>query len=129
MIRFSSPQNPLETITIDFAGPFPESPGGNTYFLITVDHLTRYVEVYPISAQNSSEAIRGILQSIASPNMDPESSLLVDIVDETMDPTSSALTPEEEEIVRNFSLSPPGSPVGEEDRGKSTTIGSTEMTP
>ncbi|CAG7718312.1 unnamed protein product, partial [Allacma fusca] len=38
--------------------------------------------------------------------MDSESSLLAEIVDKTTDPISLTFTPEEEEIVRNFSLSP-----------------------
>ncbi|CAG7828038.1 unnamed protein product, partial [Allacma fusca] len=57
-----------------------------------------------------------------------ESSLLAEIVDETTDPISLTFTPEEEEIVRNFSLSPPGSPVREEDRGTATNTESMEMT-
>ncbi|CAG7823924.1 unnamed protein product, partial [Allacma fusca] len=46
--------------------------------------------------------------------MENESILLEENSDQTPDPGSSILTLEEEEIVRGFSLSPPGSPTGME---------------
>jgi hypothetical protein len=39
---------PLDRITIDLAGPFPESDRGNRYLLIATVYFTKWPEVYTI---------------------------------------------------------------------------------
>ena len=40
--------SPLERVTIDIVGPFPETPRGNKYALVAVDCFTKYLEVFPM---------------------------------------------------------------------------------
>ena len=40
--------NPMERVTIDIVGPFPESPRGNKYALVAVDCFTKYLEIFPM---------------------------------------------------------------------------------
>ena len=39
---------PLERVTIDIVGPFPETPRGNKYALVAIDCFTKFLEAFPL---------------------------------------------------------------------------------
>ena len=43
-----TPTSPFEVTAMDITGPYPLTPRGNRFLLTFVDHLTKYVEAYPI---------------------------------------------------------------------------------
>jgi hypothetical protein len=43
----SIPENPWETICVDFTGPFPASASGHDMIMVVIDKLTRYVHYIP----------------------------------------------------------------------------------
>ena len=48
----------MECLNIDFVGPYPD----DGYTLVIIDTFTRWVELYPCTAANAQEALRGLLQ-------------------------------------------------------------------
>ena len=42
------PKIPFEVTSMDITGPYPKTPRGNKYLLTFIDHLTKYVEAFPI---------------------------------------------------------------------------------
>lgn len=48
---------PFQCIFIDFLGPYPRSPRGNTHAIIVSDYFTKYVLVKPIRAANAKNLI------------------------------------------------------------------------
>ena len=55
--RFPSVQRPFQRVAMDFAGPFPASRKGNRYFLVIVDHFSKYVKVFPLPEATMETAI------------------------------------------------------------------------
>ena len=52
------PANPMEVIGIDFIGPFkPPDAAGNQYVLVVVDHLTCWLQAYPLPDQTAKSII------------------------------------------------------------------------
>jgi hypothetical protein len=45
---------PFERISIDVAGPFPQSDHGNRYLLIAMDYFTKWQEVYAVPNQEAT---------------------------------------------------------------------------
>jgi hypothetical protein len=43
------PKNSFEVTSMDIEGPDPTTPRGNKYLLTFIDHLTKYVEAFPIA--------------------------------------------------------------------------------
>jgi len=64
MHTVSPPAEVFNRIGIDFIGPLPISSKGNSYVLMMIDHLSRYVEAYPVPAQTAAHAITGIKERI-----------------------------------------------------------------
>ena len=56
----------LDTIGIDFAGPFDTSVRGNKYLLIITDHATKWVTVAPTPDCSAASASDAVLAFIAS---------------------------------------------------------------
>ena len=54
----TSTYNTMECLNIDFVGPYPD----DGYTLVIIDTFTRWVELYPCTAANAQEALRGLLQ-------------------------------------------------------------------
>jgi hypothetical protein len=54
----ASTYNTMECLNIDFVGPYPD----DGYTLVIIDTFTRWVELYPCTAANAQEALRGLLQ-------------------------------------------------------------------
>ena len=48
---------PFERITVDIAGPFPESDRGNRYLLVATDFFTKWLEFYAIPNQEASTVV------------------------------------------------------------------------
>ena len=46
---------PFQLVTSDIVGPLPETPDGNKYILIIIDHFTKYLEVQPIKTLTADE--------------------------------------------------------------------------
>ena len=51
------PSVPFRRIGIDFQGPYPTTKNRNTYIFVVVDHLTRYVEAWPVKSANTKCAL------------------------------------------------------------------------
>ena len=49
---------PMQTISVDVAGPLVESERGNKYLLCFVDHFTRYVDMFAIPNQTAETVAR-----------------------------------------------------------------------
>ena len=45
--------SPLQKVTTDILGTFPESQGGNNYILVVANYFTRWTEVYPTLIRKS----------------------------------------------------------------------------
>ena len=52
------PTFPFEVTSMDITGPYVTTPRKNKYLLTFVDHLTRYVEVFPIPDQTAETIAR-----------------------------------------------------------------------
>jgi hypothetical protein len=48
------PYIPFEATSIDITGPYPTRPRGNKYLLTFIDHLTKYVEAFGPTKNNST---------------------------------------------------------------------------
>ena len=55
---------PFQCIFIDFLGPYPRSPRGNTHAIIVSDYFTKYVMVKPVRAANAKSLISFIENDI-----------------------------------------------------------------
>jgi len=62
--EFPAPGRPFQRIAMDFAGPFPETKNGNRYFLVIVDHFSKFVKVFPVHDCTMENAIRGLKKTI-----------------------------------------------------------------
>ena len=58
---------PQELVTIDIVGPFPETPQGNRYILLTTNCFTKFVETSLSEAQ--THCLECIIKD--SPVVDP----------------------------------------------------------
>lgn len=54
-------KRPFEVINVDHIGPFVKSTKGNSYILVLIDNLTKYVQLYPIK-NCETEGVINILQ-------------------------------------------------------------------
>ncbi len=55
-----TPIKPNQLITTDIAGPFKEITRGNKYYIVVIDHFTKYIQVYPmkkIQAEDVAQVI------------------------------------------------------------------------
>lgn len=43
----------MDLVTLDIAGPYPETNRGNRYILVTVDHFSRYVTLHALANQTA----------------------------------------------------------------------------
>lgn len=55
---------PLERVHIDFMGPLPETPKGNTNILVMVDQFTKWVEIIPLPSQTAEETARAMVDQV-----------------------------------------------------------------
>ena len=51
---------------LDTAGPFAPSARGHTYFLICIEHFSKFIEVFPLKSKSSSEVAYHFLHGIVS---------------------------------------------------------------
>ena len=51
---------------VDTAGPFPASDRGHTYFLVCIEHFSKYIEVFPLKNKCSSEIAYHFLHGVLS---------------------------------------------------------------
>ena len=52
------PKIPFEVTSMDITGPYPTTPRGNKYLLTFIDHLTKYVEAFPIPDHTAQTCAR-----------------------------------------------------------------------
>jgi len=52
------PKFPFEFTSMDITGPYPTTPRGNKYLLTFIDHLTTYVEAFPIPNHTAETCAR-----------------------------------------------------------------------
>ncbi len=45
--------SPMERVHLDFLGPLPETPRGNTNILVMVDQFTKWCEIVPLPSQTA----------------------------------------------------------------------------
>ena len=51
-------QQPLSVTSLDVTRPYPRTPRGNKYLLTFVDHLSKFVEAFPIPDQTAETRAR-----------------------------------------------------------------------
>ncbi len=59
----STPVKPNQIITTEIGGPLKETERSNKYFIVIIDHFTKYVKIYPmkrIQAEDVAEIIVNI---------------------------------------------------------------------
>lgn len=61
---FEAPERPFQRIAMDFAGPFRPTAQGNKYFLVLVDHFSKYVKAVPARDCTMEAAIGGLTKLI-----------------------------------------------------------------
>jgi hypothetical protein len=52
------PKIPFEVTSMDITGPYPTTPRGNKYLLTFIDHLTKYVDAFPIADHTAETCAR-----------------------------------------------------------------------
>jgi hypothetical protein len=55
------PTAPFQTISVDYMGPYDETPSGSKYILVVEDMFTRWVEAFPLKHTSTAETI-GLLE-------------------------------------------------------------------
>ena len=55
---------PFAVWGLDLVGPFKKAPGGFTHLLVTIDKLTKWIEVRPISTIKSEQVVLFFLNII-----------------------------------------------------------------
>ena len=55
---------PLDRLTTDFLGPFPETPKGNRYILVVTDSFTKWVEIFATPDQSAKTTTTVILNEV-----------------------------------------------------------------
>lgn len=68
---FDPPKAPFQRIAMDFAGPYERTKDGNKYFIVIVDHFSRYLKVFPVREATMEKAI-GALQKVIYEEGTPE---------------------------------------------------------
>lgn len=51
------PEAPMERLHLDHLGPFPKSQRGNSYVLVVIDALTKFVQLYSVKTTRGAESI------------------------------------------------------------------------
>ena len=54
----------METLNIDFLGPFPPDEYGNTMVLVIIDSFTRAVGLYAVTEATAKETARMLIRHI-----------------------------------------------------------------
>jgi len=57
-------KRPFEVINIDHIGPFVKSTKGNSYILVLIDNLTKYVQLFPVKSCGTEGVIHSLQQFI-----------------------------------------------------------------
>ena len=57
----------MQPVAMDIIGPFPESPGGNTYVLVVADYFTRWTKAYLLPNQEASTVAGKLVDERFSP--------------------------------------------------------------
>ena len=57
---------PLDRMSVDILGPFPESDRGNRYVLVASDHFSKWVEAIAIPDQTATTCARVLLNEVFS---------------------------------------------------------------
>jgi transposase InsO family protein len=57
---------PFQVTAMDITGLYPVTPRGNKFLLTFIDHLTKYVEAYPISSQSAEVCARVYVTQIVT---------------------------------------------------------------
>ena len=65
-------QRPLQRISIDFLGPFPETKEGHTHLLTVMDNFTRYPWAFPMRERDSGKIAAMLIEKIALKYGPPE---------------------------------------------------------
>ena len=55
---------PLDRLSTDILGPFPESNQGNKYVLAVTDYFTKWMEIFAIPDQNAATCVKIILNEV-----------------------------------------------------------------
>jgi hypothetical protein len=71
------PKIPFEFTSMDITGSYPTTPQGNKYLLTFIDHLTKYVEAFPI-LDHSAETCAWVYSSQIVTRHDSSSTLITD---------------------------------------------------
>ena len=94
---------PNQLITTDIAGPLKETERGNKYFIVVIDHFTKYIQIYPMKKIQAEDVAQilvdqwmmtfGIPDSILSDGGTQYRSKLLELVYEYLDINGLKTTP------------------------------------
>ena len=100
---YLTPTRPNQLITTDIAGPLKETERGNKYFIVVIDHFTKFTQVYPMQRIQAEDVAQilvdkwmmtfGIPESILSDGGTQYRSKLLEAVYEYLDINSLKTTP------------------------------------
>ena len=57
---------PMDRLSMDILGPFPESSSGNKYVLVVIDNFTRWVEIFALPDQTAETCANKVLNEVIS---------------------------------------------------------------
>lgn len=60
------PQKPWEYVGVDFVGPLPRTPSGNSYILVFVDYFSKWVEIVAVREATAQVAANKLLSEVFS---------------------------------------------------------------
>ena len=57
---------PMERVHLDFQGPLPETPRGNTNILVMVDQFTKWCEIVPLPSQTAETTAKAAVNELCA---------------------------------------------------------------
>ena len=55
-------EGPVIAVSVDYFGPLPVTPQGNTYILLFTDHFSRWADTFPVTAAELTPEVTANIQ-------------------------------------------------------------------